>query len=134
MASTAQQTNVERARIAYEAFGKGDMAAVSESMTDDTVWHIPGNSPLAGDYKGKDAVFGLFGKLMELTGGTLRLEVHDILANEEHGAVLVTEHGQRNGKILKSRAVHVSHLDSQGRVKEFWSFNEDQAALDAFYS
>lgn len=134
MATTAQAANVERARRAYEAFGKGDMATVSESLTDDTVWHIPGKSQLAGDYKGKDAVFGFFGKLMELTGGTLKLEVHDILANEEHGAVLVTENAQRNGKTLKSRAVHITHLDSEGRVKEFWSFNEDQAAVDAFYA
>ena len=134
MATTAQHVNVERARKAYDAFGRGDMATVGELMTDDTVWHILGHGPLAGDYKGKDAVFGFFGKLMELTGGSFKLEIHDILADDEHGVTLVTERAERNGKKWVSRAVHVTHPDSEGRTKEFWAFQEDQAAADAFFA
>jgi uncharacterized protein len=109
------------------------MKTVSELIADDTVWHILGQSQLAGDYKGKEAVFGFFGKLMDLSGGTFRLEVHDILANDEHGATLVTERAERNGKSWVSRAVHVTHPDSEGRVKEFWAFQEDQRAADQFW-
>lgn len=134
MATTAQHVNVERGRRNYEAFAKGDMATIRESMTDDVLWHIFGHSPLSGDYRGKDAVFGFFGKLMEMTGGTFKLDVHDVLANDEHGVALVTEHGHRDGKTWNSRTVHVTHLDPQGRVKEFWSFPEDQSAADAFFA
>jgi uncharacterized protein len=134
MATTAQHANVERARRNYGAFAAGDMAAVREQMTDDTVWHILGHGALAGDYKGMDAVFGFFGQIMERTGGTFRIEVHDILANDDHGIALVTERAERNGKKWESRAVHVTHPDSEGRVKELWVFQEDQAAADAFWS
>ena len=134
MATTAQHANIQRSRRAYEAFDKADMATVSELMADDVLWHVSGSSPLAGDYKGKDAVFGFFGKLMELTGGTFKIEVHDILANDEHSVTLVRITAERDGKKLDSRAVHISHPDSKGRVKEFWSFDEDQAAGDAFFS
>ena len=133
MATTAQHTNVQQARRAYEAFGAGDMATVGELIADDTVWHILGHGSLSDDYKGKDAVFGFFGKLMELSGGTFHLEVHDILADDEHSIVLVTEHAEKDGKKWKSRAVHVIHPDPEGRNKEFWAFQEDQAASDAFW-
>ena len=134
MATTAQHANVERARRAYSAFAAGDMTTVRELIADDTVWHILGHSPMAGDYKGKDAVFGFFGQLMARTDGTFRIEVHDVLANDEHGITLVTERAERNGKSWVSRAVHVTHPDSEGRVREFWAFQEDQAASDAFWA
>lgn len=133
MATTAQHANVQRVRQAYEAFAKGDMTTISELMTDDVVWHIGGTSPLSGDYKGKDAVFGFLGKLMEITGGTFKLEVHDILANDEHTVALVRETAERNGKKWDSKAVHITHPDSEGRNKEFWSFQENTTAADEFF-
>jgi uncharacterized protein len=133
MATTQQHLNVERTRRAYEAFGKGDLAALAELIAEDAVYHISGNSPLAGDYKGRDAVFGFFGKVMQETDGTFRIDVHDILANDDHGVALVRETAQRKGKNWDSRAVHITHADSEGRVKEFWAFQEDSAAADAFF-
>lgn len=134
MATTGQHVNVERLRRAYEAFGKGDMATLSELIAEDTVWHIGGKSPMSGEYKGRDAVFGFFGKLKEESGGTFRLEVHDILANDEHGAVLVTSMGERKGKKWEGRSVHINHADSDGRTKEFWAFEENQPGLDEFFA
>jgi ketosteroid isomerase-like protein len=134
MATTAQHVNIQRSRRAYEAFGKGDMATVGELLADDVVWHVGGSGPLTGDYKGKDAVFGFFGKLMEITGGTFKLEVHDILANDEHSVTLVRATAEKNGKKFEDNAVHITHPDSEGRVKEFWAFQENQAAADEFFS
>ena len=134
MATTAQHANVQRSRRAYEAFGQADMATLSDLIADDVEWHISGHSPLAGDYKGKDAVFGFFGKLMEITGGTFKLEVHDILANDEHSVTMVRATAQRSGKKLDTKQVHISHPDSEGRTKEFWAFDEDQGKTDEFYS
>ena len=116
------------------AFGKGDMATVSDLIADDVVWHVGGSSSLSGDYKGKDAVFGFFGKLMEITGGTFKLEVHDILANDDHSVTLVRATAERSGKKLDTKQAHVTHPDSEGRVKEFWAVDEDQSATDEFYS
>ncbi len=134
MATTAQHANVQQARRAYEAFAKADMATLGELLADDVVWHVGGNSPLSGDYKGKDAVFGYFGKLGQVTGGTVKIEIHDILANDDHTVILVRQTAERNGKTWDSRGVHIVHPDSEGRVKEFWGFTEDEAAADAFFS
>jgi ketosteroid isomerase-like protein len=133
MATTATNVNLENLRRAYKAFSAGDMETIGGLIADDTVWHILGHSHLAGDLNGKAAVFEFFGKLMAETGGTFRLEVHDVLANGEHSIGLVTERAEKDGKHWESRAVHVSHTDSEGHTKEFWAFQEDQAASDAFW-
>lgn len=134
MATTAQHANVQRSRHAYEAFSKGDIATVTELIADDAVYHIGGSSPLSGDYKGKDAIVGFFGKLVEVTGGTFKLEVHDILANDEHTVAMVRETAEKDGKKWDGKAVHISHSDSEGRVKEFWVFQENSAAADEFFA
>ena len=126
-----EHPNVEYARRGYAAFGSGDLATLSELIADDAVWHAQGVGPLSGDYRGRDQVFGFFGRLAEETGGTFRLDVHDILANDEHTAVLATLTASRNGKSIEVPVVNVSHNDGDGRITEFWTSTTDpQAGLD----
>ena len=76
-------------------------------------------------------MLGFFGRLAEETGGTFRLDVHDILANDEHTAVLATLAASRNGKSIEVPVVNVSHNDGNGKITEFWTSTTDpQAALD----
>ena len=125
--------NEERMRKGYEAFVAGDMAALDQLFTDDVVWHVPGRHSLAGDHEGKQAVLELFAKNMEMTGGTFRLEVHDILANDEHGVALVVATAEREGNRLEDRQVHVLHV-REGKVSEFWAHPGDAYAVDEFLS
>lgn len=123
--------NEDTLRTAYDAFAKGDVETVMGLLTDDIEYHIPGRSLLSGSYTGKDEVLGLFGKLMELSGGTFRIEVQDILANDEHGVTLTIERGQRDGKTLQNRAVHVWDLQD-GKCTKFQGYNEE--IWDKFWS
>lgn len=123
--------NEELLRQGYEAFGRGDMEWLNEHFTDDLVWHVPGQNPISGDHRGKDAVFSLFAKQMELTEGTLRLEIHDLLANDEHGVALATISATRGGKTLEDRQAHVFHV-RDGKVAEFWNHPGDQQTVDEF--
>ena len=130
----ADHPNVDLLRKGYEAFAAGDLAAVDSLFADDIVWHQPGNNPLTGDFEGKEAAFAILGKLLELTGGTYRQEIHDILANDTHGVVMVSASAERpGGASWTGRGVHIWHM-SDGKSTEFWIFNEDQAAADAFFN
>ena len=129
-----EHPNVEQARRGYEAFAKGDLATLSELIADDVVWHVNGVGPLTGDYRGRDQVFGLFGRLAEETGGTFRLDVHDILANDEHTAVLATLSASRAGKSIETPVVNVSHNDGDGRITEFWASTTDPEASINFWA
>lgn len=125
--------NEELLRRGFDAFGSGDMATIAGLFADDIAYHFPGRSPLAGDYKGRDEVLAFFAKTMELTGGTFRLETHDILANDEHGVALSRATAQRGGKKLTQNGVDVFHI-RDGKVTESWIHPGDQAAADEFWS
>ena len=129
----ADHPNVDLLRKGYDAFARGDMDTLRGLFAEDIVWHVPGNNIISGDYEGHDAVFGFFGKLMEETGGNFRQEIHDILANDTHGVVLVDAHAERAGKTFETHSVHVLHVDN-GQVTEFWNFIEDTSKSDEFWS
>ena len=131
--AVADHPNVELLRKGYDAYSTGDIAVLNDLFADDILWHIAGRSQLAGDYNGRDAVFGFFGKLMELSDGTSAIEVHDILANDEHGVALVTGTGTRNGKSFSGQDVHTFHF-RDGKVVEFWDSPLDQYEADEFWS
>ncbi len=125
--------NEELIRRGYGAFSSGDMQTVDELLADDVVWHVPGRGPVAGDYRGKQEVLGFFARLVQETGGTFNIEVHDVLANDEHGVVLVRSTAQRDGRTLDDRGAHVIHIEG-GKIKEFWGHPWDAYAADDFWS
>lgn len=123
--------NLVAARAGYEAFASGDMAALGELLADDIIWHVGGDNELTGDYLGKQAVFRLFGRLVEEAG--FRSEVHDILANDSHGVALVTTYATRDGETFSDRAVQVFHI-SDGKLTEFWTFPENARVIDQIWA
>ncbi len=125
--------NEDLLRRGYDAFIAGDMDTVLSIYADDITYHVGGANQLTGEYKGAQEVMGFLGQVMELSGGTFRLEVHDILANDGHGAVMVNFHVERGGRSLDGREVHVWHL-AGGKATEFWSFEGDQAGIDQMFS
>ena len=100
-------SNEDLLRRGYEAFATGDIDTVLTAFADDIAWHVGGSNQTSGDYHGHQEVMGFFVKLMELSGGSFRLDVHDILANDTHGIVLATAHGQRDGSSLTAREVDI---------------------------
>ena len=106
------QSNAEAMRKGYEAFSRGDMDMLrNELFAPDVVWHQGGRNQTSGDYRGADEVIGLFGKLFQLTDGTFRVDIHDVVASEEHVVVLGRVSAQRAGKTLQNGNYdHVNHF------------------------
>ncbi|MHB1576430.1 MAG: nuclear transport factor 2 family protein [Candidatus Dormibacteria bacterium] len=129
---TAQE-NAEKVRQVYEAFTKGDLETVAKLFDPDIRWHVTGRSQLAGTHSGQDEVFAFFGKLAELTAGTFTVEIHDLLASEDHVVVLARESSSRADRHLDDDEAHVWHLKN-GLVTEFWGCPRDPYEVDAFWS
>ena len=129
----SEHPNVELARRGYAAFGSGDMPALTELIAEDAVWHTGGRNAVSGVYEGRDAIFGFFAKLGELSEGTFSVEVHDILANDDHAVVLTTVRAAgSSGRTLATHTADTSHIRN-GQVAEFWSFSEDPYAFDDYF-
>jgi ketosteroid isomerase-like protein len=124
--------NEELVRRGYQAFAEADMATLNELFADDLVWHAPGRNQLAGTFRGKEEVFATFMKVAELSGGTFKLDIHTILADDEHVAVLARATGEREGRTLEDNSVQVFHI-RDGKVTEQWLYPGDAYASDAFW-
>jgi ketosteroid isomerase-like protein len=126
--------NEELVRQGYAAFLGGDLAALNDLFADDIVWHAPGRNQLSGDYRGKDEVFAQLAKVFELTGGTFSLEIHDVLADDEHAVVLLRATAERpDGRRLDDIGAQVFHI-SDGKVTEQWLHAGDVYAGDEFWN
>jgi ketosteroid isomerase-like protein len=112
-------------RSAYEAFSQGDISRVAESWTDDIVWHSRGSTQLGGDFKGKEGVYGFISRLQQ-EFEEFKLEIHDMLANDEHVVVLLTETARRHGETYESPVVHVHHVNDEGKTSESWFLGDTE--------
>ncbi len=129
----ADHPNADLIRRCYDAFRKNDLATLGSLFAGNAIWHVAGKSPLSGTYKDQDAVFTLFRRVEELSGGTFQIEVHTVLADDEHGVVLTRATARREGKRLRVQGVNVFHVHN-GKITEVWQASEDQPAIDEFWT
>jgi ketosteroid isomerase-like protein len=121
-------------RGAFAAFGRGDLDALRDQyLAEDVRFHYPGRGALAGDHDGVPEVLAVFGRAFELTGGTLHLELHDVIASDEHAVALYTARGERAGRRLEDRTVQVWHIRDR-KAAEVWVYPEDLYVSDEFWS
>lgn len=106
----------------YEAFGRGDVAAVIDLNADDAIWTItsgPG-SPLAGEHKGKEAIAALFGTIVE----SIEISKFDLEPVAAEGDIVVARGHQAytvkaTGKTVDGPLVHFFTFDATGKVSRF---------------
>lgn len=128
--SSSEHPNVALARESLAAMERGDTQWLSDHTAEDVIWHVGGNSRAAGEYRGRDAIMQL---MAPTTGGENRIEVHDILANDDHTVVLGTAHlVAPDGDRVDYKYVNVFHIQD-GKVTEAWGMSENDAETDAFF-
>ena len=93
-----EHRNVARVRDALETFNRGDLDVYREFFNDDVVWFVRGTHPMAGAYRGIDALFDYFGRARNVTGGSLRIDPVDIVADDRHAGVVARVRGSREGE------------------------------------
>jgi ketosteroid isomerase-like protein len=120
-------------RKAYEDFARGNVAAVFAAFDPAITWHVPGHSPLAGDYKGHEQIGAFFQRTMALSGGAFSIDVHRVLGDEDVVVALVTVKARRHGVSASFPEVHVWRL-THGKVVEFREYQGDEQQEDRFWS
>jgi uncharacterized protein len=124
--------NAQLIRDGYEAFARGDIPAVLEILGEDIAWHVPGRSPLSGDYRGHDDVLGFFRRSMELSEGTLKVALDEVVADGDRVVAITTVSAQRNGRTLSTPEIHCWRV-ADGKAVEFREFQGDQQSEDEFW-
>jgi ketosteroid isomerase-like protein len=102
--------NVEMIEGAYAAFGRGDIPAILEVLSDDIEWHAPAVLPQGMDTVGKDGVTEFFGKVAESWGG-LHVELDSIVASGDRVCAIGRAAGELDGSHTGYRFVHAWTID-----------------------
>ncbi len=109
------------------------MDALGALLAPDTRWQIGDVPPLNGEYVGVEQVFGGFlGPLVERSGGTFRIEVHDLARTDRHAMAVVHETAEREGRTLDAHHVHVMQVED-GRITRLWAATSDSAGDTQFW-
>jgi ketosteroid isomerase-like protein len=128
------ERNAESVRRGYEAFNKGDMKTLTELFHENVSWHTPGRSPIAGDFKGREAAFVQFGRYAGGTGETFKAVLQSV-GKSDDGRVVSFHHNtaKRNGKQLEVDCCIVFEF-KDGRVIDGREHFFDLYAWDKFWS
>ena len=127
------ESNSATIRKTYEDFAHGNIPSVFAAFDAEITWHVPGHSPLSGDYTGRDQVGSFFQSTMELSGGVFSIDVHNVLAEDDLVVALVTVNAKRSGVSESFPEVHVWQM-RDGKAVEFREYQGDEQREDSFWS
>ena len=118
----------------YAAFNSGDMKTLTALFDENASWHTPGRGRLAGDHKGREAIFAQFGRYGGETAGTFKATLQRVFTTED-GRVVGLHHNSatRNGKRLDVSCCLLFEL-KDGRVTDGREYFYDLDAWEAFWS
>lgn len=126
--------NEEVVRRMFEAYGRGDAATLRQVLAEDVVYHLPGRSPMAGVYRGRDAVLALWDRQQAYLGGQpYRVEPLATVADDRHVVLLASGEADAPAGSLRWRAANVYRIRG-GQVVDCRVFVEDLYTFDQFWA
>lgn len=127
------ERNAETVRHGYAAFNSGDMKTLTSLFDESASWHTPGRSPVAGDHKGRPAIFAQFGRYGGETGGTFKATLLHVLKSDDGRVIGVHRNtAERGGKRLDVGCCIVFEF-KDGRVIDGKEHFYDLYAWDEFW-
>lgn len=130
---TTEHPNAVTMRRAFEAFGRGDLETVRQSLADDCTWTAPGDTPISGTFRGWEEISNMFVSLFELTGGTHSNVVVDVLADDLHAVAIYDATSTIDGRTTTLRNVLINEIDAEGRARSCTNVAYDTAASEAHF-
>jgi ketosteroid isomerase-like protein len=131
--SMAEHSNIQVFKEVYETFTTGDMDKLAPLIARDVHWHVPGKNLISGEYTSRDSIFGCFNKIFELSKGTYKPELIDILADDRYTVAILHATASHAGKILDQDYAFILRI-KDGQIIEVWEAWTEGAAWEEFWS
>jgi len=117
----------------YAALATRDLGAAETCFAPHATWHLPGDSPIAGDHQGWPAIRDDFlAKLGPLSGNTFRAELIDVAVGQDFIVAVQHATAAYQGRQLDITGCQLMRVE-EGRITEVRGHYSDQYALDAFW-
>jgi YbgC/YbaW family acyl-CoA thioester hydrolase len=114
-------------------YAGGELGPVQELLAEDVVWHVPGTSPIAGDYRSREAVTGYFRRRRELAGGAMQIAGGGEAHHEEALVQLADGRASLGGEDVVWRTAGVYRV-ADGQIAEAWLVPLDQERFDRVWA
>jgi ketosteroid isomerase-like protein len=125
-----RDARAEVVRQAYGAYTAGDRAPLWALLAPEVTFHVAGDHPLSGDYRGADAVQGYLATIERLNGGTGGATLDTVFADETGELVLLESTTHHDGH---ARSIgHVLRFEDD-RLVELWDNPADPEAEDRYW-
>jgi ketosteroid isomerase-like protein len=102
-------------------------------IAEDAVWRVAGGAPVAGEYRGRDAIFELFRETRRRTNGTYLSELRWAVADGDHAVAVYRATGARLGRELDMDQVLLITL-REGLWHDITALPTDPDAFQAFWA
>jgi ketosteroid isomerase-like protein len=117
----------------HELYGGGGADPVRRLLDPDIVWHVPGESPIAGRYEGPEEVIAYMLRRRDLADGTFRMRRRELMVGEgEHFAALTDGIATIDGRTREWSTVGLYRLRAE-LLAECRLLPFDQAQFDAIW-
>ncbi len=127
-----EHPNAQVVRDFFAAFGTADAARMRELVREDLVWHFPGASPIAGDWRGVDGILnGIRAVAMALRDGQGGFELLEVTANEHCALSVHRDFYDGPDNHLNLRYVLYVRIEG-GKMTEVWEIPFDLQENDRF--
>ncbi len=123
---------LERTQWFFLALADRDIERASAELGPTATYHVPGTSPLAGIFKGREEMVRRFQQLFELTSGSEALKWVDWMLGTNLASVLVQIKLQAGLSSFEGSLLFAVGFDPSGLISEVRLFLEDQARFDRF--
>jgi uncharacterized protein len=122
-------SNLDTARSAYEAFGRGDLAALQEDFAEDAVWYTSDELPLGGEVHGRDEIIGNFAQIPNYWS-SFSVEPEEFIDAGDWVVVRGTQRGGNDRGSFETPFAHLMKFEDGKVVRgEFYTDSAKEAKL-----
>lgn len=117
---------------ALDAFNRNDLATLSEHVSADFVYRIPGRSNVAGDFHGIDGFVHALTRLREESDGTIKSTPETVLADDNNLIARARLTARRGDKQLDTENCYAFRF-ADGKVTHGQVFLSDPDHVEDFW-
>ncbi|HEX3173087.1 MAG TPA: nuclear transport factor 2 family protein [Solirubrobacterales bacterium] len=123
-------SNLDTARSAYDAFGRGDLAALQEDFAENAVWVTSDELPLGGTVEGRDQIMANFAQIPNYWS-SFSVDPEEFIDAGDCVVVRGTQRASNDNGSFEAPFVHVLKYDAEGKVTrgEFFTDSAKAAKL-----
>ena len=125
---------VERFYAVQRRFYAGEnvVADLRGLLAEHVVWHVPGRSAIAGDYRGLEQVLAYFTLRREIADNTFRITSRGVLADANRVVHFADGEALISGEVRRWRTVGIFDISDE-LIAECWLLPFDQHQFDEIW-